>query len=82
MLNVMLLETPTTKETLLTSNNPTRKSGGKRFKKIAGLSSSRNPKKLMYNNRLYQGEEVADLFNDKFVAVGLPFHHLLDSASR
>ena len=24
----------------------------------------------MYNNRPYQGEELSDLFNDKFVAVG------------
>ena len=39
-------------------------------KKIAGLSSSRSTKTLMYNNRPYQGEELADLFNDKFVTVG------------
>jgi hypothetical protein len=38
-------------------------------KKIAGLSSSKSTKTLMYNNRPYQGEELADLFNDKFVAV-------------
>ena len=39
-------------------------------KKTAVLSSSRNPKTLMYNNRPYQGEDLADLFNDKFVSVG------------
>ena len=39
-------------------------------KNIAGLSSPKSVKSLMYNNRPYQGKELADLFNDKFVAVG------------
>ena len=30
----------------------------------------RSTKTLMYNNRPCQSEELADLFNDKFVAVG------------
>ena len=38
-------------------------------KKIAGLSSSKSVNTLMYDNRSYQGEELANLFNDKFVAV-------------
>ena len=39
-------------------------------KKIAGLSTPKMPKTLIYNDCTYQGEDLANLFNDKFVAVG------------
>ena len=39
-------------------------------KKIAGLSTPKMPKTLIYNDCTYQGEDLANLFNDKLVAVG------------
>ena len=39
-------------------------------KKIAGLSTPKMTKMLLYNDCTYQGEDLANLFNDKFVAVG------------
>ena len=39
-------------------------------KKIAGLSTPKMTKSLIYNDCTYQGEDLANLFNDKFVAVG------------
>ena len=39
-------------------------------KKIAGLSTPKMSKTLIYNDCTYQGEDLANLFNDKFVAVG------------
>ena len=42
-------------------------------KKIAGLSTPKMPKTLIYNDCTYQGEDLANLFNDKSVAVGSSF---------
>ena len=39
-------------------------------KKIAGLFTPKMPKTLIYNDCTYQGEDLANLFNDKLVAVG------------
>ena len=39
-------------------------------KKIAGLCTPKMTKTLIYNDCTYQGEDLANLFNDKFVAVG------------
>ena len=39
-------------------------------KKIAGLSIPKMTKSLTFNDCTYQGEDLANLFNDKFVAVG------------
>ena len=39
-------------------------------KKIVGLYTPKMPKTLIYNDCTYQGEDLANLFNNKFVAVG------------
>ena len=39
-------------------------------KRIAGLSSHKSASTLIHDNCSYQGEELANLFNDKFIAVG------------
>ena len=39
-------------------------------KRVAGLSTPKSASTLIYDNCSYQGEELANLFNDKFTAVG------------
>ena len=41
-----------------------------RIKNIAGLGATKNVSTILYNGQSYSGSALANLFNDKFVAVG------------
>jgi hypothetical protein len=40
------------------------------IKNIAGLGATKNVSTILYNGQFYSGSALANLFNDKFVAVG------------